>query len=442
MMFSRKALTRLLVPLIIEQFLAMAVGMLDIIMVASAGEASVSGVSSVDSVNVLLILALSAMATGGAIVASQYIGRKDYKNACIAANQLILVTFVIGMLLLAIGLLGNGLILRLLLGNIDQEVMDAARVYFYLSALSYPFLGVYNGCAAIYRAMGNSRVSMMTSLLMNVINIVGNAAFVFIFHMGAAGVGLATLISRIAAAIIMVVIVRNSKNVVHVNKNLRLGYYPKMIKNILRIGIPNGLENAMFQFGKVVLQGLIATLGSSAIAANAVAGNLAGMEVIPGLAIGIGMLTVVGQCIGAGEHEQAKKYAKKLLILSYVLQGASCLLIILISKPLIGIYSLSAETSQLAQTIILLHSIVGILIWPPAFTLPSAFRAAGDVKFTMVVSIVSMWLFRIILGFIFVKVCDFGVVGVWVAMFVDWFCRMTFFGAHFVRGKWLRKAVI
>lgn len=440
-MFSRKDLVKLMVPLIIEQILAVTVGMLDVLMVATAGEAAVSGVASVDAIGQLLIFIMTALATGGAVVLSQYLGRNDNDNASVAANQLIVVTLAAGIFFMMLSVLGNHLILRIVLGDIGREVMDNAKIYFYITALSFPFLGVYNGCAAIYRSMGNSKVSLIVSSIMNVINIVGNAIFVYGFQLGAAGVGLSTLISRIAAAIIMIVIVRNEKNTVHIHKKLKLGYRPRMIRNILKIGIPNGLENGMFQFGKVIIQRLAASLGTVAIAANAIGANISSIYILPGMAIGVGMITVVGQCVGAGEYEQAKKYARQLVLASNILIGIFGLGTIILSESLVGLYGLSQEVSVTAVKIIKWHSSTAILFWSAAFTLPNALRAAGDAKFTMAISITSMWLCRIVLAYVFVRVFNTGVFGIWVAMTVDWVFRLLFFVWRFIRGKWIKPAM-
>ena len=306
MLFSRKDLTRLLVPLIIEQFLSVLVGMIDVVMVAEVGEAAVSGVSLVDSINLLLIQLLAAMATGGAVVAGQALGAGDTKRACLAANQLLLVTTLISLAIMALSLVGNGFILNTLFGQIESDVMDNARIYFYITALSFPFLAVYNSCAALYRTMGNSKVSMKTSLLMNGINIVGNTIGVYVLHVGVAGVAVPTLVSRAVAAIVMLIIIRDSRNQIYVDKRLRLGFRPDVIKQILSIGIPGGMENGMFQLGKIMVQSLVSTMGTASIAGFAVAANLANIEYLPGLAIGMGLVTVASRCAVAGEYELVK----------------------------------------------------------------------------------------------------------------------------------------
>ena len=437
MLFSKRDLRKLLVPLIVEQFLAVLVGMVDVVMVAEVGEAAVSGVSLVDAINLLLIQLLAAMATGGAVVAGQLLGCRNEERACHAANQLLLVTTVFSVMIMAISLLGNGLILRVLFGKIEADVMSNARLYFYITALSFPFLAIYNSCAALYRVMGNSRVSMETSLVMNGLNIGGNAIGVYVLRVGVAGVAVPTLISRMIAAGIMLFIIRSEKNPVHVDRQLRLGYEPDMIRQILRIGIPSGMENGMFQLGKIMVQSLVSTMGTAAIAGFAVAGNLASLEYLPGMALGMGLLTVASQCVGAKEFGQVKAYVKTFLKLNYCILAVIVVVLDLFCIPIIGIYNLSPEAASIARGLIVFHGFAMIL-WPPAFLLPHALRAASDVTFTMIIAVSSMWVFRIGLAYLLVKVFRFPVIGVWIAMSIDWIFRAIVFLWRLASGKWQR----
>lgn len=439
MLFSKKDLTRLIIPLLIEQILAVTIGMADTMMVASVGEAAVSGVSLVDTINVLLINIFSALATGGAVIASQYLGRNDEAKACDAAKQLVYAVTAVSAFIMIVALLWRTPILHTVFGSIEADVMENAKIYFLFSVVSYPFLAIYNAGAALYRAMGNSKVSMLTSLLMNGLNIVGNAILIFIFQMGVAGAAIATLISRIIGAILMLVLICNQEKPIHITSLLRFRLDFSLIKNILRIGVPNGLENGMFQFGKILTQSLIASFGTIAIAANAVGNNLASMQCLPGTAIGLAMITVVGRCIGAGDKAQAKMYAKKLMFLTHAFILFVVLLTLLLAKPLIGLYGLSGETSQIAYQLILYHSICCVLIWPSSFTLPNCFRAASDVRYPMIISIISMWTFRIGLSYVLGGWLNLGVLGVWIAMTSDWLFRAVFFVIRFFRGKWTTK---
>ena len=420
-MFSRKDLVHLFAPLLVEQLLAVLVGMADVVMVAAVGETAVSGVALVDSIRVL-----SAMATGGAVVCSQYIGKKKPEQACRAAGQLVLITAALSLLIAAVAFIGNRHLLRLIFGSVEASVMDNAQTYFWFTAMSYPFLALYNSGAALFRSMGNSKVSMKVSLAMNAINVAGNALCVFGLYMGVEGVAIPTLVSRMFAAVVMVILVRSPKNSIRVYSIRQLVPQLDMIGKILAVGVPSGLENGMFQFGKIALQSLVSTLGTASIAGYAVATNLVTFQYLPGVALGLGLITIVGQCVGAGEPEQAKRYTKKVIAVNYGLLLVICTSMAVFRSFVVGIYNLSPEASDLAQKLLLAHS-CGMVLWPLAFALPNTLRAGLDAKFTMLVSVFSMWMFRIGLGYVFVKGLHMSVLGIWYAMFVDWIFRLVVF---------------
>lgn len=436
-LFSNRQLRQLIFPLVIEQILAVFMGMADTIMVASCGEAAVSGISIVDTISVLLIGLFGAMAAGGSVVAAQYIGRKDEKNVARASGQLFLAVGGLSLALMAVTLLFNQPLLRLIYGAIDQEVMSNARIYFYLSSLSYPFLAFYNSAAALFRAVGNSRVSMQISLVANLINIAGNALLIYVFQMGVAGAGLSTLFSRILSAVIILVLLRRQS---HLPVEFRLRMDKNMLRQILYIGVPNGLENSIFQLGKLLLSSLTASFGTVAIAANAVASTICGLETIPANAIGIAMITVVGQCIGARELGQARRYMGKLLKTAYLWLLVLNLAIIPLLNPISGMFHLSGETSSLAVKLMLYHSICCMIIHPLSFCLTNGLRAANDVRFTMTVSICSMWICRIVLAYILSLYFGLGLMGIWIAMTIDWLVRAIFFSTRVLSGKWYRYA--
>ena len=429
-MFTRKDLAKLLFPLIVEQLLAVLVGMADVVMVAAVGETAVSGVSLVDSISILIIQMLAALATGGSVVCAQYIGKKQPENACEAAGQLILVTTMVSVVIAVIALIGNRHLLAMIFGKVENSVMENAQIYFWLSALSYPFLAVYNSCAALYRAMGNSKVSMYASLVMNAINIAGNAICVFGLHMGVEGVGIPTLVSRAFAAILMLFLIQRPQNVIRIRNLQELRFNGRMIKDILKVGVPNGMENTMFQFGKLFLQSLVSSLGTVAIASYAVASNLVTFEYLVGNAIGLGIITIVGQCVGAGEWEQAKQYTKKLVLVNYAALVVICSFMILFRNQVVGIYNLSPEATRTSAEMLFAHSLA-MVVWPLAFTIPYSLRASFDAPFTMYVSVASMWIFRIASAYFFVKVLNLGVMGVWYGMYIDWVFRGLLFVNRF-----------
>lgn len=440
-MFTKKDLKRLIIPLIIEQILAMTIGMVDTMMVSSVGEAAVSGISLVDTVNILLINIFAALATGGAVVASQYIGRKDHESANKAAKQLVIVTAMLAIVLMGICLAVKEPLLALIF-KIDGEVMSNAQIYFTISAISYPFIALYNSGAALFRAMGNSKISMYNSIIMNILNVCGNALLIYVFHMGVLGAALATLFSRIVGSISMLWMLRNESLMISVRGYFKTKLDFGMIKNILHIGIPNGLENGMFQIGKILVAGVVASFGTASIAANAVANNIAGIEIIPGAAMGLAIVTVVGQCVGAGDYKEAEKYAKYLMKITLLTMLGLNVLVALLGKPILSLYSLSSETMSIAYNLLLLHSVFAILIWSFAFTLPNVFRAANDAKYTMSVSIFSMWVFRICACFFLAYTLKLGVYGVWWAMILDWCFRSICFIWRFKTGKWKHKQLI
>lgn len=435
-LFDNKALMALIFPLIIEQFLAVLVGMADSIMIASVGEAAVSGVSLVDQVMLLIINLFGALATGGAVVAGQYLGRKNPEEADKAANQLIWFVTILAIGVMGLVYIGKNMILQGVFGQIEPDVMEYANTYLLIVTASVPFIALYNGGAAIFRTMGNSKITMTVSLIMNAINVIGNAILIYGFHCGVEGVAIPTLVSRMTAAILITVLLLNEKQVLHLQKTLRYRPEKETIKKILKIGIPNGLENSMFQLGKVLVLSLVSTFGTYAIAANAVCNVLASFQILPGMALSLAVTTVISRCVGAKDYEQVSYYTKKLLTISYISMFITTIVICLALPFIMDVYNLSPETAKVAEEIMMFHSVSCVLIWTPAFTLPSTLRAAGDAKTCMLISIPCMWIFRIGFSYILGKYFEMGVFGVWVAMVIDWIVRVIFFVLRYCRGKW------
>jgi len=435
-LFTNKRLIALIIPLIIEQFLAMTVGMADSMMVASVGESAVSAVSLVDSINMLLINIFAALSTGGAVIAGQFIGQKDNKKACEAGEQLIKFVSIISLIIMALMYVSKGFILNNVFGDIEFEVANHANTYLLIVFLSIPFIAIYNSGAALFRAMGNSRITMITSLIMNGINVVGNAILIFGFKMGVAGAAIPTLISRIIAAVIIMILLKEKSLNIHINNPFKTKYNGPMVKNILHLGIPNGIENSMFQLGRIMLLSIISSLGTASITANAVAGSFSGIQILPSFAIGFALLTVVSQCVGAKDFEQARYYTKKLLQYAYIIMIVFNALIFFALPSLLSLYNLSIETYTMARQVIIFHGVFACLLWPLAFTLPNTLRAANDVKYTMLVSVITMWTVRIALGIILVKYTNIGMFGVWVAMICDWVVRTVFFLSRYKGHKW------
>ena len=442
MLFSQDALKKLLWPLIIEQFLAIAMGMADTVMAASCGEAVVSGISLVDSIYVLLIGLFTAMASGGAVVAAQYMGHGDKEMVGRASNQLFIAVGGVALLFMTIALIWNRGLLALLYGNVEADVMSAARIYFYIVAVSFPFLGIYNGGAALFRAVGDSKVSMKVSLVANLVNIAGNAILIYGFHRGTEGVAIPTLVSRMTAAIIIIVLLCDEKRTLHIERTWRYRINWEMVKKILSIGVPNGLENSMFQLGKIIVLSLVSTFGTYAIAANAVSNAIALFQILPGMAITLAIIPVISRCVGAGDYEQAKYYNKKLMLITYVSMTAMVLFIFSLLPFILNAYNLSDLTAKTTVDIIHFHGIGAIFIWPVAFSLPATFRAAGDAKACMYISSISMWIFRIGFSYVLGKYMGMGVFGIWVAMVIDWVFRAMCFVIRYFKGSWKKNAIV
>ena len=438
-LFSSRDLLRLLWPLVIEQGLAVLVGMADTVMVSSVGEAAISGVSLVDMINVLIFNIFAALATGGAVITSQFLGAKEPEHASESAGQLVSLSAVLGVGVMAVCLLLRSSMLRLFFGSIEPDVMQAAMTYFTITVLSYPFLALYNAGAAIFRSTGNSAVSMRVSVLMNLINVCGNALCIFVLKMGVAGVAVPTLISRVVGAALILQLTTRHENIARVTLNGVRHLRPGMIKKILYIGIPSALENSLFQLGRVLVVSMISLFGTVHISANAVANNLDGMGCIVGQAMGLAMITVVGRCVGAQDLDQAAYFTKKILLWDYVAQGATNAAILVLLPQLLNLYTLSPETWELARLLVLIHAGSGILLWPASFVLPNALRAANDVRFTMAVSIFSMAVWRLGFSYILCVRMGMGALGVWIAMVVDWVFRVLCFVARFVSGAWKKK---
>lgn len=433
-LFDRKRLWNLIWPLVIEQLLNVLVGMVDVLMVAAVGEAAMSGVSLIDSISNLIIQVLFALTAGGTVVCARHIGSGDHKKAGKTTAQLIFLTISMTLVITAFFLIRGDAFLHILFGKIDQDVMANASTYLFYMALSYPFLALYHSGAAAFRAVGNTKISMLCSLFMNFFNIAGNAFCIFILKMGVKGVAIPTLCARILGALFILWILQYKKQPASIPSFGAIRPEGTTIRQILNIGIPNGLESGIFQFGKLFLQSLVSTLGTASIAGFAAASNLVTYFYLPGNALGAAMLTVVGQCYGAGQKQEAKHYVKILTFLNYAMLAVICGVMIAGRSFFVGMYNLSPDASHLGIGLLLSHAIA-MIIWPIAFLTPYYFRAIGKARFTMVVSVLTMWIFRIGLAYVFIRIFHMNVLGIWYAMYVDWIVRVIVYVIAFKKEK-------
>ena len=441
-MFTKKQLWALLIPLMVEQVLNSLMGTADTMMVSNVGSAAISAVSLVDSINTLIRNIFSALATGGAIVCSQYIGKQRTDKANVAGRQLILSMFAISVVISAICVIFRAPLLSLIFGKVDADVMENALTYMLITGLSFPFIGLYNASAALFRSSGNSKLPMTVSMISNCINIVGNAIFIFGLKMGVAGAALSTLTSRIFCAVVIMYIQTKPKQTIYISNYLTIRPDLSMVKMILGFGIPTGIENGMFQFGKLAIQSTVSTLGTTAIAAQAMTAVLEGFSSMAGMGIGLGMVTVVGQCIGAGRKDEAKRYILKLTWYGEVSIIISCVLLYLACDLITTLGGMEPEAASLCKQMTLAITIYKPIAWSFSFMPGYGMRAAGDVKFSMITSSITMWICRVFLTIVLIRFFGWGPMAVWIGMFTDWTARSICFATRFFTGGWMKKKAV
>lgn len=443
-MFSNRMICSLLIPVVLEQLLNSIMGTADTMMVSNVGSAAISAVSLVDSINVLVIQAFSALAAGGAIICAQYIGQKNKEKANESARQVLFIITAISVAVSLICLVFQKPLLRLIFGSVEPAVMRASEIYFFYTALSFPFIAAYDSAASIFRAQDNTKGPMIISMISNVMNIAGNAVMIWGFHMGVAGAALSTLISRIFCAVVVIIQLRKEKEgqeiVVRDYFEIRPDW--SMIRRILGLGIPSGIENSMFQLGKLAIQSTVSTLGTTAIAAQAMTNILENLNGIAAIGVGVGLMTIVGQCLGAGRQDEAVYYIKKLCVIAEVIIIISCLGVFALTKPITILGGMEKESADMCFHMVMWITIVKPLVWIMAFIPGYGLRAAGDVKFSMIVSCCTMWACRFCLCVFLIRVMGFGPMGVWIGMFADWTLRGIIFTWRFHSRKWLQHKVI
>ncbi len=443
-MFSNRMICSLLIPVVLEQLLNSIMGTADTMMVSNVGSAAISAVSLVDSINVLVIQAFSALAAGGAIICAQYIGQRNKEKANESARQVLFIITAISVAVSLICLVFQKPLLRLIFGSVEPAVMRASEIYFFYTALSFPFIAAYDSAASIFRAQDNTKGPMIISMISNVMNIAGNAVMIWVFHMGVAGAALSTLISRIFCAVVVIIQLRKEKEgqeiVVRDYFEIRPDW--SMIRRILGLGIPSGIENSMFQLGKLAIQSTVSTLGTTAIAAQAMTNILENLNGIAAIGVGVGLMTIVGQCLGAGRQDEAVYYIKKLCVIAEVIIIISCLGVFALTKPITILGGMEKESADMCFHMVMWITIVKPLVWIMAFIPGYGLRAAGDVKFSMIVSCCTMWACRFCLCVFLIRVMGFGPMGVWIGMFADWTLRGIIFTWRFHSRKWLQHKVI
>lgn len=440
-LFTNTDIRKLLLPIMVEQLLASLMGMVDTIMVSNVGSAAISAVSLVDSINILVIQLFSALAAGGAILCSQYMGGKNIRQAETSANQVLLTVTVLSSLMTGVCLLFRRPLLSLIFGAVEPAVMTNSEVYFLYTALSFPFIAIYDAGASIFRAQNNTRCPMIISVISNFMNIFGNAILIWGVGIGVAGAAISTLLSRIFCAVMVMFWLRRPCYALRVYNYRSIRPQRNYIRKILSIGVPSGIENGMFQFGKLAIQSTVSTLGTVAIAAQAMTNILENLNGVAAIGVGIGLMTVVGQCIGAGRDDEAVYYIKKFTGIGEVVIMISCGLVFAAGRMVTVLGGMEPESAQMCLYMLTAITVVKPLVWTFSFIPAYGMRAAGDVKYSMIVSCISMWMLRVALCVYLCRVQGFGPIAVWIGMFTDWTARGIAFLWRFHSRKWLRHHV-
>ena len=441
-LFDNRKLAALLIPLALDQLLNSFMGSVDTFVVSNLGSAAISAVSLVDSINMLIVQAFFALASGGTVVCSHYLGCGNRKLANEAAGQLVFITSFMSVIIAVLCLIFNGQILGLIFGDVEAAVMENARQYFFISAISYPFIALYDDGSSILRAQENSRFPMMISVAANILNLLLNLLFVWGLHFGVAGSAFATLLARMFSMVVVMIRLRKNDLAITLRNYLSIRPDWKEIRRILNIGIPSGVENGMFQFGKLAIQSTVSMMGTAAIAAQGMASTFENLNGILAIGIGVGLMTVVGETLGAGRKEEAVYYIKKLCVVSEIVLIASCLVMYALVRPVTYFGGMEPESADLCVYMVTWITVVKPVVWVMSFIPAYGFRAAGDVRFTMTVSVISMWFCRVTLTIILARVFGMGPMAVWIGMFTDWTVRCMIFTVRFRSRKWLNHQVI
>ena len=441
-LYSNRALLYLFLPLLVEYSLEFFVGLADSIMVASLGEAAISGVSLVDFLMQFFIFSFSALATGGAVVAGQYLGDKQLDKAQNSATQLVWFSTIMSTLLMIVVIVLRHVLISVLFGQIEADVWHNADIYLYIVALSIPFIAMYNAGAAIFRTTNDASLPMKIMLVCDVLNVIGNAICIYYLGWDVTGVAIPTVISRVMAALAVLYFVADEGYNLHIKRTFKHRFDRSMLKKVLQVGIPYGIENSLFQLGRILILSLVSTFETMAIAANSVGYAIGIFSVLPGFAINLGLTAIISNCVGANDYEQARYYNKKCLALVFISHFLINMVIFAIFPWVLGIYNLSAQTAQMATEMVFWHGVFAIVIWPLSFTVPATFRGAGDSKTVMYISLIVMFTCRIALSYVIADWLNVGVFGTWIAMFVDWYVRAGIYIYRYFSNKWTEYRVV
>ncbi len=466
-LFTGKQLFWLIVPIVIEQIFSTSLGFFDSILVSNihAAEAvrsnASNAVGNVDYINNLIIQLFSAFATGGSIVTSQALGAGDNDLANKLAKQLLMLVICVALGVAGLCLLLNRPIIRLFYGHVDPTTFGYQQTYFYVTALSFPFIGLFNACAALLRAQRKSLVTMTSAAISCGVNVALDALFMYVLNLGVLGAGLATLFCRAVPALFMLTLLGREGNLVRVRLWGPFRFDGAMLRRILRIAIPSGVESALFQLGKLMTNtfvnaGVYATGAKSLTAlneagetisvniqanGNAIANQINNFASVVGGGVGTSCLTVIGQSVGSGDLGQVKHYMRRMFLISYLANGL-CVGLILSLVPVISqLYGYTAEAKAIGQSCLYLCLMFQFFTYPLSFTTPGILKATSDVKYVMYCAVFSMFVMRVGLAFLLTTdripgLPQLGAMGYWIGMCSDWVLRSVLFLSRLLSGRW------
>ena len=435
-LFSRRGLWKLIFPLMIEQTLTALMGVADTLMVSAVGEASISGVTCVDQVNSLILFVFESFSVGGGVLCAQYVGRRDRDAVRCVVRQLMTLVPVVAVAVTALCAAFASPLLKLLYASMEADVFAEALIYFRITLLSCPFLALYTAGAALYRACGEPKLPVAVIGVGNVLNIIGNAILIFGFHMGAEGAAWSTLFSRVFSCAALLILQARPGSDISLQGIGGVRLSRRETLRIVKIGLPTALENGMFQLGKVLMQAIVVTLGTSVIAAQSMLTQFETLSSRPSMAVRVALLTVAGQYIGAGRPDLARRFTDYFMDLARICCLLTGLLCLAITRPLCSLTALTPEATDMVFEVMAFLAVVKVILWPPSFMLMYTLKAAGDVKVPMWISIGSMWIFRVGGALILPRVFHLGLWGVWLAWVCDWIVRSILYTSRYRQGKW------
>jgi putative MATE family efflux protein len=433
-LFSKKELMRLFFPAFVEQFLSTAIGVVNTMMVSGLGAFAVSAVGIVDSINFVAMNLFLSVATGATVVIAQHLGAGNQEKASNTAAQSIVSVFLLSALT-GLGLFVFGQqIIGFMFGGAEPVVKSAAWTYLVCSAISYPLLGLFNVFTGVLRANNNFIASMTSIVISNLVNLGVGAICIFKLDLGVLGAGLGLISARLVGAVVLLFHLLGSPKIHIRSASFKVSF--NIMKPVLYIGVPAGLDSLVFNGGKLLVQAIVASLGTASLAANSIAGSLNSIINIPGGAVSIVAVSIIGYYAGAGDKQELKKMINRLTLYAMILLGGVSLLFLPFSSHILKLYQPADDVLTMALHITYLTLACIPIFWPAAFIIPACLRSTGDVVYVTVVSILSMWLVRVLLGYLLVKYTSLGIMGIWIAWCFDWVTRGVPFYARVLSRKY------